>query len=292
MALTFDDGPFTYTSQILDILDKLQVKATFFITGNNKGNGHIDQGWTGYRDVLRRMYNTGHQIASHTWTHRDLNSLVQFDGSTSVELGLRVRKSEMIFNEMAFRNIFGWIPTYMRAPYLECAESCQEFMGQLGYHIISTNMDTKDYLSNDPSLIEQARQRFSDGVSTNAAQSSYISLAHDIHLQTVINLTPFMVELSRSRGYKLVTVGECLGDPETNWYRFVDGASRAEGDSGRRAPSPPSKPRNTQVVGSGQRCGPSTGKTCLGSGFGDCCSEFGYWYVPPPYPAPTMFASY
>ena len=37
MALTFDDGPFIYTSHILDLLDQYKAKATFFITGVNNG---------------------------------------------------------------------------------------------------------------------------------------------------------------------------------------------------------------------------------------------------------------
>lgn len=37
MALTFDDGPFIYTSHIMDLLDKYNAKATFFITGINNG---------------------------------------------------------------------------------------------------------------------------------------------------------------------------------------------------------------------------------------------------------------
>jgi peptidoglycan/xylan/chitin deacetylase (PgdA/CDA1 family) len=37
MALTFDDGPFIYTSHILDVLAQYNASATFFITGNNNG---------------------------------------------------------------------------------------------------------------------------------------------------------------------------------------------------------------------------------------------------------------
>jgi hypothetical protein len=41
MALTFDDGPFIYTSHILDLLDQYNASATFFITGNNNGKSHL-----------------------------------------------------------------------------------------------------------------------------------------------------------------------------------------------------------------------------------------------------------
>jgi hypothetical protein len=41
MALTFDDGPFIYTSHILDLLDQYNASATFFITGNNNGQSYF-----------------------------------------------------------------------------------------------------------------------------------------------------------------------------------------------------------------------------------------------------------
>lgn len=56
-ALTFDDGPSNYTTQLLDYLDKEQIKATFCVMG-----AHVQQ----YPDILKRVYESGHQIASHT----------------------------------------------------------------------------------------------------------------------------------------------------------------------------------------------------------------------------------
>ena len=58
--LTFDDGPSKYTPEILDILDRNGIKATFFVTG-----------WTieGKEDTLRREVEEGHAIGLHSWTH-------------------------------------------------------------------------------------------------------------------------------------------------------------------------------------------------------------------------------
>jgi hypothetical protein len=47
-------------------------------------------------------------------------------------------------------------------------------------------------------------------------------LSHDIHPDTVYSLTPFMISEAESQSYQMVTVGECLGDPERNWYRMPD----------------------------------------------------------------------
>ncbi|KAH7329529.1 hypothetical protein B0I35DRAFT_46757 [Stachybotrys elegans] len=286
IALSFDDGPYLYTTQMLDVLDELQVKATFFVAGNNRGKGRIDDEANGWAAMLRRMHASGHHIASHTWTHRDLNRV----NST-------IRRTEMVYNEMAFRNLFGWFPTYMRPPYLECSVSsgCAGLMDELGYHIVNVNIDTKDFEFNSPALIQQAKDRYSAGVSTNAVANDYIILAHDVQYQTVVNLTAYMVTTARDRGYRLVTVGECLGDPVENWYRTVPGVStptcstsvRASSttslsslssstrSSTSRAPSP--TPSNPVIISPDQRCGGDTGYTCMGSAFGNCCSHYGYW---------------
>ncbi|KAM4057282.1 polysaccharide deacetylase domain-containing protein [Hirsutella rhossiliensis] len=219
MALTYDDGPGEYTSQLLDLLDELKVKATFFITGNGNGKGHIDEESSGYPQVLRRMHGAGHQLGSHTWTHRSLDALLMFERHENRDLGPAVRRTEVMFNEMAFRNILGFFPTYFRPPYLDCGSSCRAFLEEYGYHIISANSDTKDYENDDPALIANSRARFSDAVGRDANAQGYIVLAHDVHYQSVANLTAYMVNEARNRGYELLTVGECLGDPKENWYR-------------------------------------------------------------------------
>lgn len=57
--LTFDDGPGPYTDQLLDVLAKYNVKATFFVTGQ----------YPDYYDCIRRAYDEGHTIGVHTYTH-------------------------------------------------------------------------------------------------------------------------------------------------------------------------------------------------------------------------------
>lgn len=67
LAITFDDGPSpVYTPQVLEELDKRDVKATFFLVGK----------WLpGKRDLIRQMMSEGHQIASHTYDHARLSEL-------------------------------------------------------------------------------------------------------------------------------------------------------------------------------------------------------------------------
>ncbi|KAJ2902632.1 chitin deacetylase [Zalerion maritima] len=261
MALTFDDGPWEYTSMILDILADRGVKATFFVSGNNLGKGMIDDESTQWPSILRRMHSDNHHIASHTWTHRDLN-----------QVNPDIRESEMVYNEMAFRNIFGWFPTYMRPPYAYCywSTGCTDTVSALGYHIINMDIDTKDYLFTEPATIDNAKDRFASLFPTTAGDDGHIALAHDIHYQTVVNLTDYMIDLSLSRGYTLATVGGCLGDPEENWYRNADGGSSSSAETPALTPTP------SPSVSPDQTCGDTAGYTCQGSAFGACCSYYGY----------------
>jgi len=134
VALTYDDGPYIYTNDVLDVLKQYNAKATFFMTGNNNGKGEIDNAANGWSTIVQRAYNEGHQLASHTWTHPHLSNLTS-----------QQRKQNMWSNEMALRNILGFFPTYMRPPYSDCtAESgCQDDMAELGYHITYFDVDTE-----------------------------------------------------------------------------------------------------------------------------------------------------
>lgn len=66
-ALTFDDGPNPeYTKQVLDILDKYDVKGTFFLVGQS-----VEM----YPDIVKEIHNRGHYIGSHSYTHSDMMEL-------------------------------------------------------------------------------------------------------------------------------------------------------------------------------------------------------------------------
>ena len=62
-ALTFDDGPYIYTSKVLDILRDNNIHATFFLNGDNWQNILTDAS----QALVRRMNDEGHQIGSHTY---------------------------------------------------------------------------------------------------------------------------------------------------------------------------------------------------------------------------------
>jgi peptidoglycan/xylan/chitin deacetylase (PgdA/CDA1 family) len=239
------------------------AKATFFITGNNINKGQIDI-TPEFRDVIKRQEAEGHQIASHTWTHLDLGAI------TTEE-----RYDQMIKNEMALRNILGYIPTYMRPPYSSCAGQCEQDMADLGYHVTYFDIDTDDYNQDAPEKIQNAKDNFLGNITKGNASpqtSQWLEIGHDIHEQTVNNLTEYMLQTLTQLGYRGVTVGECLGDPKENWYRQVGGAGQAAPATTAAASAPTG---NSPVSTDGQ-CGASKGRSCLGSEFGNCCSSAGW----------------
>ncbi|KAI9682740.1 MAG: hypothetical protein M1829_006727 [Trizodia sp. TS-e1964] len=260
IALTFDDGPFIYTTHILDILKSYNVKATFFMAGNNNGKGAIDDPATIYPAIIQRMYQEGHQLASHTWTHENLDTL------TSSQ-----RKDQMYRNEMALVNILGVFPTYMRPPYSACSTNgCQNDLGDLGYHITYFDVDTDDYENDSPLLIQNAKNNFDRAITGKPSQNNdFLVIGHDIHQQTAYNLTTYMLDTLLAAGYQAVTVGECLGDPSGNWYRTPSPVPPAPPATPPATSSTPPPQQTSLVTSPDATCGGNDKFTCIGSRFVD-----------------------
>lgn len=201
--MTFDDGPYIYGPGLLDTLASNGVTATFFLNGQN----WADITTPDNQAYIRRIDAAGHQIASHTWSHPHLDTLSTADMTT-----------QMTQLETAFTSILGKRPTYMRPPYLECGSACLGVMNTLGYHVITTNLDTQDWANTGN--IQASVDIFSNTINnSDPASAGWIVLAHEVYPTTVDTLVPSMISTLRAKGYRTVTVGECLGDPAANWYR-------------------------------------------------------------------------
>ncbi|KAI9042356.1 chitin deacetylase [Aspergillus affinis] len=228
IALTFDDGPSPYTNQLLDILAEYGAKATFFVLGDAV---------TSSPDAIVRARREGHQIGSHTYAlsyhiynvyhascvaiRNAIDSMFNPSNLPSYShLSLSSLSNEEVAQQMTrledtLRPIMGDAPTYMRPPYLEVNNNVLSVLRDLGYKVISSSVDTKDYENNEPSRISLSFDKFVSEL--NAGGN--IVLAHDIHEQTVVTLARKMLEESKRRGLKVTTVGECLGETEAELYR-------------------------------------------------------------------------
>ncbi|RKP08984.1 carbohydrate esterase family 4 protein [Thamnocephalis sphaerospora] len=195
-ALTFDDGPGEYADELLNTLDRLGAKATFFVNGNNAGSLDDPE----LADRVLRTYNAGHQIASHTYSHADLTTI----GPDQI-------RSEMTQLDDQLKRIIGVRPTYMRPPYGSFDDQMLGIMSELGYRVISWDIDTNDWQHpDDPSASLSVIQSEVKNASENG---NNIALAHETIQTTVSTFTEAAVADIRSKGYRLTTISECLGDP-------------------------------------------------------------------------------
>ncbi|TQS36046.1 hypothetical protein Golomagni_03514 [Golovinomyces magnicellulatus] len=235
VAFTFDDGPYLYTEDLLDKLKRYNAKATFFITGNNLGKGPIDS-TPAWSKVIKRMVSEKHQVASHTWTHQSLdkidsqtfNNQIHYNEMGKSDVKLLADTSNFLKRLEIF--LVSLPPNYVnlypctnqsRPPYSQCEENgCGAKLKKLGYHIIYFDVDTAGYLNADVSRIQKSKDIWDSTIAAaDPATSNFLEIEHDIHYQIVYNLTDHILDSMYSRGYRSVTVGECLGDPQANWYR-------------------------------------------------------------------------
>ncbi|CAG9988900.1 unnamed protein product [Clonostachys byssicola] len=205
VALSFDDGPGEYTAKVLDTLEKNgNIKATFFLVGSSP-NGQTGISNASYASVLKRMFNAGHQLGSHSWSHQNFDAISQ-----------QQMREEVLKNEDIFSKTFGVIPTYWRPPYTHCSAPCISILNEYAYHITDFNIDTRDWQDGGVN----AKQIYSGIIkASNPTNDKWISLAHDIHPFTADGFVQYMIDVAKEKGYQFTTIGDCLGDPSSNWYR-------------------------------------------------------------------------
>ncbi|RLT44671.1 MAG: polysaccharide deacetylase family protein [Chloroflexi bacterium] len=129
--LTFDDGPHPdHTPQILNVLAEYNAAATFFVVGSRA---------QGQEALLKEMYEAGHAIGNHSWSHRKLDTLdwESFDeevGATAALLG-------------------GYGSRCLRPPYGNVGPQLYANAKQAGYRIIYWSVDPLDWLNQNPETI-------------------------------------------------------------------------------------------------------------------------------------------
>lgn len=204
-GLSFDDGPSNNTGKLLDTLAAAQVKVTFFVLGNMLTPEN--SGFT------QRAYNEGHQICSHTWDHKSLNTLKP-DEITK----------EMKMAEDAIKNVTGVIPNYMRPPYGDCNAQCAATLTSLGYTVVTWNIDSNDWRYEDiPEnwhLVSEDVMKIEDvnTTVTNNPQTGYISLQHDT-LSFSVDQVPQIIDKIKALGLQIVPVAQCVDNPPAPMYR-------------------------------------------------------------------------
>lgn len=213
IALTFDDGPDDqYTSKILDILQRNQVKGTFFVIGANAESNPT---------LVKKIYDNGNEIGSHTFTHPNIARISK--EQLTIELNATQRVLE---------NILGKRTLLFRPPYGEDGDPTTieqvkplETVGNLGYYTVGMKVDPKDWSTPGVNYIVES---ISTQVDKNLGN---VVLLHDSggNRQQTIEALPLIIYELKSKGYEFVTVSELLGltrdtvMPESSLHQNMEG---------------------------------------------------------------------
>ncbi|KAF9434189.1 Carbohydrate esterase 4 protein [Entomortierella beljakovae] len=254
-AISFDDGPGQLTDELLDFLDEQNVKVTFFMNGDNWNCIYSPES----RRLLKRAFNSQHQIAAHPWSHRDFELL------SDDEI-----RQEMQRIENAFRSIIGVVPRYMRPPYGEHSKRVRSIMEEMGYimilwdvdqieaDVVDKTMSTEEMVHDcQTSVIDDDEEHHREGsqlieLDIEGSQQQVLSFRSHKHKATAafsskwaeaVRGVPssvldrdamvlggiyqeatsiWAVEYVQSQGLDIMPVGACLGDVDPRlWYKEI-----------------------------------------------------------------------
>ena len=179
VALTFDDGPSPkYTPLLLDGLKERNVRATFFLLGQNVKEN---------QELVQRMQAEGHLLGNHTYNHVQLNKIPE-----------TTARQEILKTNNEIYEATGKYPEYMRPPYgawKKNMELCVEMLP------VFWDIDTLDWKSqNVDAILKAAGEEPEDGS---------IILMHDEY-QTSGEAALLLIDRLKEKGYEFVTVDELI----------------------------------------------------------------------------------
>ncbi|MDO4399765.1 MAG: polysaccharide deacetylase family protein [Coriobacteriia bacterium] len=190
VALTFDDGPNPAeggTQEILDVLAKYNVKATFFMLGSQAEE---------FPDMARKVANAGHQVATHSYSHDEKHYLNQ---TTEEDVIYQIGTARKVVGEAT-----GTDPAYIRPPGGNIDAKAIMAADTLADGYIGWSIDTLDYTL--PGSDSIARTVLSE------VEPGSVVLMHDgggDRSQTAAALDEAIPKL-QEEGYTLVTIDELV----------------------------------------------------------------------------------
>lgn len=190
IALTFDDGPDDrFTPQILNVLKKHNVKATFFFLGTRIHK---------YPDIAKKVHEDGHVIGNHTYWHPELT-----------KTGVNNMVWEIEKNEKEIQNVLQIKTKLFRAPYGALNEDHVKKLGEMGYRGIGWSIDTEDWRNLSAKEIKQSI--------INGLHPGAIVLMHSAghwtqNLSGTAEALDEVIPLLKKKGYMFVTIPEMFSD--------------------------------------------------------------------------------
>ncbi len=192
VALTFDDVPGDrYTSQVLDVLKRKRVRASFFVVGTRARK---------FPELVRRIHREGHDIGNHSYNHPDFS-----------KLPLRKVQEQVLRAEAAIADAVGFKPRLVRPPYGEIVPKQLEWAKRRGYTVVNWDVDSSDW-----------RQLSANQVFRNVTRSvrpGSVVLMHagggnGQRLAGTVEALPRIIDWLREHDYEPVSLTELLRLPE------------------------------------------------------------------------------
>lgn len=181
VVLTFDDGPWPTTPQVLQALAAHCTKATFFTIGKNA---------IAFPEVLRQVATAGHTIGTHTWSHANLagRGMTPEKVKEEIEKGLSAVKVAMGTGTPA---------SFFRFPGLKATNDHLAYLGKRDIAVFSTDIDSFDFKFRTPdSVIKSVMEKL-------AKKGKGILLLHDYQKHTAAASMELLNQL-KAKGYKVV----------------------------------------------------------------------------------------
>lgn len=186
IALTFDDGPGPYTPEVLSVLEREHVPATFFEVGVVERYFHAS---------TATIVGRGYPVGDHTQTHAPMS-----------KLSPKGQQSQLLAQTAAIGDLGAPFPRLFRPPYGLWDSATLALLKRYRMLMVLWTVDTNDYqMPGVPTIVDRALQ---------GAEPGGIILLHDAggdRAQTVAAL-PIIIRGLRRRGYKLVTIPRLLLD--------------------------------------------------------------------------------
>lgn len=191
--LTFDDGPSDRTSEILDILDQYEIKATFFT---------VYKAASKYQDVYKEILDRGHTLAIHTYTHE----YRQIYSSVSAYLKDYNKMYEFLLEKTGQRTRIFRFPggsknAYNKAYYKDIIDE----MERRGFIYFDWNVDSGDAVGG--ATVKSIKKNTLDGVKARSGVS--IVLMHDANGKVyTVEALPDIIEELLNDGYTFKPITE------------------------------------------------------------------------------------
>ncbi|KAI8896409.1 hypothetical protein BC833DRAFT_597607 [Globomyces pollinis-pini] len=182
-ALTFDDGPGPSTISVLDELKSRNLKATFFVKGQQAIR---------YPEILKRIFKEGHEIGIHTWSHPQLFTLKNSQVIT-----------EAMYTHQIIKDILGVSCKYFRPPFGSSDNRVRGVLELMGFVVVRWNRDTKDW--SGPVLKANMDRWIAEPITHGS-----ISLEHDL-FPDAASQAPYAMNVLQKSKYALRTVSQCIG---------------------------------------------------------------------------------